>query len=249
MIKLKHLLENILTEGVYDPSIFKAILLSGGPGSGKSFIGEKVTAGLGYKFVNSDKFFEHILRKADMAEDDGGLDIDKMAKEEPAKYIRAMDLRAKAQQSTAHQAAAFIHGRLGVVFDGTGAKYDKIARLKQKLDDLGYDTYMLFVNTSLEVAKDRNQNRSRKVPEDVLVQSWQDVQDNLGRYQNLFGSSNFFIVDNNEYGRDDITDKLWKQIRRISRQEPKSHKARQWIANEKKAKDRLNNENPNIRST
>ena len=55
-----------------------------------------------------------------------------------------------------------------------------------------------FVNTSLEVAKQRNQERARRLPEDILVQSWKDVQKNLGAFQSLFGS-NFVIVDNSKF--------------------------------------------------
>ena len=33
--------EQLFTEGVYDPNIFKAIFLAGGPGSGKSYVAGK----------------------------------------------------------------------------------------------------------------------------------------------------------------------------------------------------------------
>ena len=45
---------NELQEGVYDPNIFKAIFLAGGPGSGKSYVVRRTTGGLGMKVVNSD---------------------------------------------------------------------------------------------------------------------------------------------------------------------------------------------------
>ena len=47
-----------LIEGVYDPNIFKAFFLAGGPGSGKSFVVRRATGGLGLKIVNSDTAFE-----------------------------------------------------------------------------------------------------------------------------------------------------------------------------------------------
>ena len=34
-----------LNEGVYDPGIFKAFFLAGGPGSGKSYVQKKTTGG------------------------------------------------------------------------------------------------------------------------------------------------------------------------------------------------------------
>ena len=50
-----------LQEGVYDPNIFKAFFIAGGPGSGKSFVVRKTTGGLGMKIVNSDDIFEKML--------------------------------------------------------------------------------------------------------------------------------------------------------------------------------------------
>ena len=50
----KSLKEEYLQEGVYDPGIFKAYFLAGGPGSGKSFVTAGAFAGLGLRLVNSD---------------------------------------------------------------------------------------------------------------------------------------------------------------------------------------------------
>ena len=36
------------------------------------------------------------------------------------------------------------------------------------------------------------------MPDNLLTKSWQDVQNNLGKFQNLFGN-NFRIVDNTVY--------------------------------------------------
>ena len=47
-----------LQEGLYDPNIFKAFFLAGGPGSGKSYVATKATGGTGLKTVNSDDAFE-----------------------------------------------------------------------------------------------------------------------------------------------------------------------------------------------
>ena len=46
-----------LKEGVYDPGIFKAFFLAGGPGSGKTFVTAQAFAGTGLKVVNSDSAF------------------------------------------------------------------------------------------------------------------------------------------------------------------------------------------------
>ena len=56
-----------LQEGLYDPNIFKAFFLAGGPGSGKSYIARQATGGTGLKTVNSDDTFEHLLNKAGLS--------------------------------------------------------------------------------------------------------------------------------------------------------------------------------------
>ena len=58
---------NELQEGVYDPNIFKAFFLAGGPGSGKSYVVRKTTGGTGLKIVNSDNAFEKLLRDANLS--------------------------------------------------------------------------------------------------------------------------------------------------------------------------------------
>ena len=60
---------NELQEGVYDPNIFKAIFLAGGPGSGKSYVVQRATGGLGMKIVNSDTAFEKLIRHAGISLD------------------------------------------------------------------------------------------------------------------------------------------------------------------------------------
>ena len=87
---------------------------------------------------------------------------------------------------------------MGVIIDGTGHNFSKIKEEKKKMEHMGYDCYMVVVNTSLDVAKSRNQTRVRALPEDILEKSWQDVQDNLGKFQTLF-RANFRIVDNSKF--------------------------------------------------
>ena len=49
--------QEYITEGVYDPNIFKAFFLAGGPGSGKSFVTGNAFGGSGMKVINSDNAF------------------------------------------------------------------------------------------------------------------------------------------------------------------------------------------------
>ena len=56
-----------ITEGVYDPNIFKAFFLAGGPGSGKSWVSERTLSGIGLKVINSDNAFARALDKEKMS--------------------------------------------------------------------------------------------------------------------------------------------------------------------------------------
>ena len=43
---------------------------------------------------------------------------------------------------------------------------------KEKLESLGYDCAMVFVDTTLEVSKQRNAARARKLPDDIIEDMW-----------------------------------------------------------------------------
>ena len=223
-------LNQILREGVYDPGIFKAFFLAGGPGSGKSFVTAGAFGGTGLKTVNSDAAFERAMKK-------GNLSL-KMPDEE--EYFRNI-VRAKAKMTTATQLDTYIQGRLGLVIDATGRDLNTINSQKRQLDLIGYDSYMIFVNTSLEVALERNKNRPRTIPEYIVTDSWNQVQRNIGSFQRIFSPNRMLIVDNNKSEKELVTLTLKiaaKYIRSQLRASPQNLTAKQWIANELKAKQR-----------
>ena len=223
---MKKRYEQFIKEGVYDPNIFKAVFMAGGPGSGKSFIANKTTGGLGLKMINSDAPFERFLKKE-------GLSL-KMPESETEK--RDVE-RARAKKVTASKKFHAVQGRLGILIDGTGHVYDKVAKQATMLQQLGYETSMVFVNTSLEVALHRNEQRARSVQPKLVKKSWQDVQNNMGKFQNFFGPGNFFIVDNNGL-EEDMLEISTKLIRRAISSPVNNKIATAWIANEMKKKDR-----------
>jgi len=118
---------------------------------------------------------------------------------------------AKAQLNSLK--AFYESGRLGMLVDGTGRRYDKMARQKKALEDLGYDTMLIFVDTSEEVAVERNNSRERKLPEAGVRKMWQDVQDNKEGFQQLFGDD-MVIINNDRFGPPDeeISDKILKFV-------------------------------------
>ena len=218
--------EQFLKEGVYDPNIFKAVFMAGGPGSGKSHIAGRTVGGLGLKVINSDDAFERYLEKE-------GLSLKMPDSETIPRDIE----RARAKKVTASKKYLAVRSRLGILIDGTGHKYDKVADQAKMLQQLGYETSMVFVNTSLEVALTRNANRPRSVKPALVKKSWKDVQANMGKFQNFFGPRNFFIVDNNGV-EEDLLGISTKHIRRAISSPVNNKIATAWIANELKKKDR-----------
>jgi predicted kinase len=219
-----------LKEGLYDPNIFKAFFLAGGPGSGKTFVTKGSFGGTGLKQINSDNAFERGLKKA-------GLSL-KM----PDSEAESRDMvRARAKATTSNMQDLAIQGRLGLVIDGTGRDYDKISYQVRMLKELGYDCYMVFVNTSLEVALERNAKRERTVPEYITTKSWKDVQSNIGKFQNLFGMNNMIIIDNSKDDKElttQVMNKVGKSVRRLLSRPIQSYTAKRWMATERKAKRR-----------
>ena len=203
-------------DGVYDPNILKAFFLAGGPGSGKSYVVKRATGGLGMKIVNSDVQFEKKLK-------DAGLSTD----------LRELDpttrdtIRARAKEITKKQKANYVEGRLGLIIDGTGKDYDKIAKQATQLKQLGYDVHMIFVNTSLDTALERNATRDRKLPDSIVTKSWNDVQKNLGKFSQYF-RRNFIVVDNNN-AKEDVFGQVYKQVMSLAKAKIQNPTGKRWI--------------------
>ena len=219
-----------LKEGLYDPNIFKAFFLAGGPGSGKTFVTRSAFGGTGLRMINSDNAFENALKKNNLSL--------KMPEDE----AEARDIiRARAKATTGNIMDLSIKGRLGMVVDGTGRDYDKIKSQTAQLRQLGYDCYMIFVNTSLDVALERNSKRERSVPEYITRKSWEAVQSNIGRFQNLFGIRNMVIVDNSKDDKELTTvvmNKVGKAVRSLLSNKIMSYTAKRWMATERKLRRR-----------
>ena len=247
-------LMDLLSEGVNDKGILKAFFMAGGPGSGKSYVAsqlfgipKKINISIsGLKTVNSDTEFEHLLKKYGFETVGGGLDIDLWPQEVfdmiagGDEDSKDMTVRKKAKLLTKARRQQYVNGRLGMIIDGTGHDYSKLSKEKIQLEQLGYDCYMVFVNTSLEVALKRNSERNRKLPEDLLEKSWKDVQANLGKFQGLFGS-NFAVVDNSKFMKEEEAKKKFgmitkKYIDKFIKRPIKNPKGKQWVKNSLKLK-------------
>ena len=240
-------------EGVFDKGILKAVFMAGGPGSGKTYVASQIfgipdkninISASGLKTVNSDTEFEFLLKKYGFETfGTGNLDID-LWPDEVFNMIAGgdedsedMTLRKKAKLMTRARKNKYMESRLGMIIDGTGHNYSKIAKEKKDLEKLGYDCYMVFVNTSLDVALKRNKERTRRLPEDILTKSWKDVQSNMGKFQGLFGR-NFAVVDNSKFLKPEQAQNKFnmitnKYVRKFVNQPVKNRRGKNWMEHQK----------------
>lgn len=215
-------ISDIVVEGPNDPHIFKAIFLAGGPGSGKSFVANKLLRGTGLRVINSDDIYEYMMKK-------GGMKLDPETIFSPA----GQETREKAKGITQRKQASHIDGRLGLIIDGTGKDVAKYAKSKKALEDLGYETMMLFVNTSEDVAQQRNKQRERSLDPAVVKKMWDNVQQNIMAFQQLFGAQNFYVIDNSggleDPARAENFAKVGKAIDRFINAAPRKPAAKKWL--------------------
>jgi cytidylate kinase len=226
LIATKKSNEETIEEGVNDPHIFKAVFMAGGPGSGKSFVAQNILGGTGLRTVNSDEVYEFLMKRQGLS-----LDPDVIASPQ------GQDIRTSAKDLTTKRQENYVDGRLGLLIDGTGKNPSVIQELVQKLKSIGYSVSMIFVNTSLEVAQQRNAQRDRVLPAKLVADSWNEVQQNLMKYQQIFGADRFHIIDNSggleDLDRQKNFDKVYNELQRFINTPPKHKKALEWIQNQK----------------
>lgn len=196
-----HIVEETINEGLYDPGKLKAVFLAGGPGSGKDFVLNSVLNGNGLREINSDTAFEFLMNRE-------GLDLQMPDNERIEREL----LRGVAKTTTKTKQRLALAGRQGLIINGTAADVEETGQIKKMLERLGYETMMVFVNTSNEVSRQRNVERgksgSRKVPDgtdidgnpdgtkDIRTAKWEAAQKNIGAFQQLFGADKFTVLDN-----------------------------------------------------
>ena len=233
--------ETLLTEGVHDKSIFKAVFLAGGPGSGKDYVLDNTLSGHGLTEINSDKALEFLMDKE-------GLD-----KTMPSSEQEKRDLvRGRAKSMTELRQRLALLGRNGLIINGTGDDHEKIGRIKDRLEEIGYDTSMVMVNTDDEVSKERNIERGtrggRTVPEEIRKQKWDAVQASRPEFAKMFGDK-YMEYDNSEDLRQaspevvktkkDEMLQLFKNVQQFVTEPPQSESASLWVAHEMDVNDKL----------
>ena len=185
----------ILDEGVNDPGIFKAIILAGGPGSGKTHVAKKLGLGsMGLIVVNSDLFFMHLMKRK-------GLSLKMPANEFDAREVA----RLAAKGHTDKRLKSLVDARMGVIVDSTSGDQAKTTRIINMLKKSGYDVKVVFIETTLEVALARNDKRARKLPVAVVEYSWKGANKVKPILKRIVGAAIYHEIDNNKEGLPNVS--------------------------------------------
>ena len=202
--------------------------MAGGPGSGKSTVADTVLKQFHLKVIDSDKMFEYLMAKK-------GMDV---GDPEQIYSPDGQATRDHGKNLVDKQKGFWLDGKLGVVIDGTGRDINKIAEIRQEMIDLGYSTMMLYVNTKLDVAQQRNTERKRILPPEKVEQMWRAVQENIMKFQQLFGANRFIVIDNSEGLEDpkraEAFTKVEGSLRAFLQAIPRNRIAQAWLNKNKK---------------
>jgi cytidylate kinase len=230
-MRIQEVISQPLDEGPNDPHIFKAVFMAGGPGSGKSYVARKMLGSSGLKSVNSDEIYEYLAQKQNMDLGDPEVVGSQVGQE----------VRGKAKELTQKRRDHYLDGRLGLLLDGTGKDVAKVQKDSNALKSLGYETMMVYVNTSEDVAQERNKQRARSIPAEMVSKMWKQVQDNLMQFQQVFGASNFHVVDNSggqeNPERKQNFDQVFKNVQKFLNSPTRSRQAQSWLADQKPGQD------------
>ena len=144
--------------------LFKAIFVTGGPGSGKDIIIREAIAEGRITELNFIQVRDYLGDKQKLSE-------------------QSKDFRREA-----------IRNRGPLIINGPADDNEKIAQIKEELEELGYETQMIFVDTSDEASKERNSLLSRMMMESVRQDKWAKSQRNTKYFTEAF--KDFVPFDN-----------------------------------------------------
>ena len=144
--------------------LFKAIFVTGGPGSGKDIIIREAIAESRAVELNLKQAFDYLADKQKLSE-------------------KTSDFRREA-----------IRQRNPLIINGPADSAEDLMYVKEELEEFGYDTLMVFVNTTNEVSQERNTKLSRMMMESIRYDKWMQAQKNKELFSEKF--DDFIYFDN-----------------------------------------------------
>jgi cytidyltransferase-like protein len=144
----------------------KAIFVVGGPGSGKDLIIREAIA--------ESKIVEHNYTQ-----------ILSILGDKQNLSIKSKNLRMES-----------IRNHQPIIINGSATDLDTISYIKEELEELGYETMMVFVETTNEFSQQRNSTLKRMVAESVRHDKWMNSLKNVDTFYEMF--DNYITFNNSE---------------------------------------------------
>ena len=168
----------------FNRGLFKAIFVTGGPGSGKDIIIREAIAESKAVELNSVQAFELLMDKQKLSE-------------------KSNDYRREA-----------IRNRGPLIINGPADDHTRMITIREELEEFGYDTTMVFVDTTNEASKERNEKLSKSISESVRFDKWQLAQSSKEAYRQNFSN---FISFNNSSSFEEIQEDISDTYEKINR--------------------------------
>jgi len=156
--------------------LFKAIFVTGGPGSGKDIIIREAIAEQKAVEITSTLAYNYLMDKGNLAE-------------------QSNDFRRES-----------IRNRGPLIINGPADDHSRMIAIKEELEELGYSTTMVFVDTTNEASQQRNEKLTKMIAESVRQEKWEQAQTCKESYRQNF--NNFINLNNSgslETIEEDIT--------------------------------------------
>ena len=171
----------------------KVVFLVGAAGSGKSTLTNQLGfKEQGFNVINRDTELERLTKEAGFPAD--------MSKLTPKQKSQWREMQYKAAEKSINDIAALRNKGKGVVIDEAGSSEATIMRNLREFKKAGYDVQMVFTESSLDTALERNKNRTeRSLTDTTIKNSFEAVMKNKKRFSEMF-KENFVEVNTNKLG-------------------------------------------------
>jgi hypothetical protein len=174
----------------------KVVFLAGGAGSGKgNVVGKLGLEDQGFKVVNSDISLEWLKKNNGLPADMNDLTAEQRSK--------LGSLQHQSRGIAKRKMGKYQGNGDGVVVDGTGGSIKSMQGLVSQFEADGYDVSMMFVETSLPVALERNAARKeRSLLDKIVTRNHESVQGNKDGFKMMFGDR-FMEVNTDKLSQED----------------------------------------------
>jgi len=184
-----------------DRGMFKAVFVTGGPGSGKDIVLREAISESKMVEINLIQAFDYLADKQKLTE------------------------------KTSDHRRETIRNRGPLLINGPADSFNEIFYVKEELEELGYRTSMVFVDTTNEVSQERNTKLSKMIAESIRQDKWNQAQNHKKLYSNKF--EQFFLFDNSRTLEDveEVITETYQKLNQFIDSTDKTDIAVSWLEN------------------